>query len=303
MPRPTSPTTASGDRPWPSCSGPAAAGAPGASPATTRTRRRWASRPHGSPSVPDLGQRPTRCGSPPRRRRTWTRRTPRPSTPRCSCRPRSRRSTSAGRCARGPAPSRPPCPAAAQCSSWRPTSVTACRRVPTSRRVATARRPSSSATATGCWPSTSAARRRRTSSSTAGGRPASRGRGRGRNGSARRATSPSAATRWDRALKNVGLTADDVDRVAVSGMHQRAVKAVAGKLGLADGALVDDLSGTVGQTGTAHPLLLLAAMLEDSTAKDGGAGRSSRSSIWPTGWTSSSSGRPMPSPTGDRRGR
>ncbi|HEY5245991.1 MAG TPA: OB-fold domain-containing protein [Acidimicrobiales bacterium] len=82
---------------------------------------------------------------------------------------------------------------------------------------------------------------------------------------------------WDRALKNVGLTAGDVDRVAVSGMHSRAVKAVAGKLGLADGALVDDLSGTIGQTGTAHPLLLLAAMLEDAagdgTAKDGGAGK------------------------------
>ncbi len=77
---------------------------------------------------------------------------------------------------------------------------------------------------------------------------------------------------WDRALKDVGLTAGDVDRVAVSGMHPRAVKAVAGKLGLADGALVDDLSGTVGQTGTAHPLLLLAAMLEDA-ANDGGAGK------------------------------
>ena len=93
-----------------------------------------------------------------------------------------------------------------------------------------------------------------------------------RNGSARRATSPSAATRVDRALKNVGLTAGDVDRVAVSGMHSRAVKAVAGKLGVADGALVDDLSGTVGQTGTAHPLLLLAAMLEGA-AGEGGAGQ------------------------------
>ncbi|HEX4081356.1 MAG TPA: OB-fold domain-containing protein, partial [Acidimicrobiales bacterium] len=77
---------------------------------------------------------------------------------------------------------------------------------------------------------------------------------------------------WDRALKDVGLTAGDVDRVAVSGMHSRAVKAVAAKLGLADGALADDFSGTVGQTGTAHPLLLLASMLEAAASSGGGGG-------------------------------
>lgn len=72
---------------------------------------------------------------------------------------------------------------------------------------------------------------------------------------------------WNRALKDAGVDAATVDRVAVSGMHPRAVKALGAKLGVGDGAVVDDLSATVGQTGTAHPLLLLAATLEDEAAR------------------------------------
>jgi len=68
---------------------------------------------------------------------------------------------------------------------------------------------------------------------------------------------------WARALKSTGLGAGDVDRVAVTGMHPRAVKALTAKLGLAEGALADDLSATVGQAGCAHPLLVLASVLED----------------------------------------
>jgi 3-hydroxy-3-methylglutaryl CoA synthase/uncharacterized OB-fold protein len=67
---------------------------------------------------------------------------------------------------------------------------------------------------------------------------------------------------WESALKTVGLTADQVDAVAVTGMHGRAVKALAGKLGVRDGALADDLTTTVGQTGAAHAGLVLAAMVE-----------------------------------------
>jgi len=67
---------------------------------------------------------------------------------------------------------------------------------------------------------------------------------------------------WEAALKHVGVSADRVDRVAVTGMHGRAVKALARKLGVADGALADDLAATVGQTGAAHPGLVLASMLE-----------------------------------------
>ncbi len=47
-------------------------------------------------------------------------------------------------------------------------------------------------------------------------------------------------------------------------MHGRAVKALARKLGLRDGALADDLTATVGQTGAAHPGLVLASMVEQA---------------------------------------
>ena len=51
---------------------------------------------------------------------------------------------------------------------------------------------------------------------------------------------------WEAALKDVGISADQVDRVAVTGMHGRAVKALARKLGVGDGALADDLAGDRG---------------------------------------------------------
>jgi hydroxymethylglutaryl-CoA synthase len=67
---------------------------------------------------------------------------------------------------------------------------------------------------------------------------------------------------WESALKAVGMTADQVDRVAVTGMHGRAVKALARRLGVRDGVPADDLTTTVGQTGAAHPGLVLASMIE-----------------------------------------
>jgi 3-hydroxy-3-methylglutaryl CoA synthase/uncharacterized OB-fold protein len=70
---------------------------------------------------------------------------------------------------------------------------------------------------------------------------------------------------WGRALKAVGLAAEDVDRVVVTGMHGRAVKAVGRKLGVSEGALSDDLSATVGQAGSAHIGLVLASLLEQSS--------------------------------------
>ena len=73
---------------------------------------------------------------------------------------------------------------------------------------------------------------------------------------------------WEAALKQVGVTADQLDRVAVTGMHGRAVKALARTLGLKDGALADDLSATVGQAGAAHPGLVLASVLEQSAPGD-----------------------------------
>ncbi len=72
---------------------------------------------------------------------------------------------------------------------------------------------------------------------------------------------------WGAALKAASVAASDVDRVAVSGMHARAVAAVARALGVRDGAVADGLSATVGQAGTAQAGLLLASMLE--TAEPG----------------------------------
>jgi uncharacterized OB-fold protein/phosphoglycolate phosphatase-like HAD superfamily hydrolase len=64
-----------------------------------------------------------------------------------------------------------------------------------------------------------------------------------------------------RALSDAGVQAGDVGRVIVSGMHGRAVSGLTKKLGLGD-AVVDDLTSSVGQSGAAHPLLVLAATLE-----------------------------------------
>jgi len=69
---------------------------------------------------------------------------------------------------------------------------------------------------------------------------------------------------WNAALKAAALSTDRIDRVIVTGPHARAVKVLTGKLGITKEQLVDDLSATVGQTGTAHPALLLATALESA---------------------------------------
>jgi hydroxymethylglutaryl-CoA synthase len=69
---------------------------------------------------------------------------------------------------------------------------------------------------------------------------------------------------WEAACAAVGIEPAAVDRVAVTGMHGRAVRALGRALGVAAGAIADDLSSTVGQTGAAHPGLLLASMLEQA---------------------------------------
>ncbi len=70
---------------------------------------------------------------------------------------------------------------------------------------------------------------------------------------------------WERALKNAGLAADEIDRVIVTGMHARANKSLVRLLGTRDGTLCDDLAGTVGQSGAAHPALVLASVLEQES--------------------------------------
>jgi hydroxymethylglutaryl-CoA synthase len=67
---------------------------------------------------------------------------------------------------------------------------------------------------------------------------------------------------WNAALKAAELTPEQVDRVVVTGTHARAVRSLTRRLGTTSEALVDDLAGTVGNTGTAHAALLLTGALE-----------------------------------------
>jgi uncharacterized OB-fold protein len=70
-----------------------------------------------------------------------------------------------------------------------------------------------------------------------------------------------------RAMKAAGIESGDIGRLAITGMHGRAVSGLAKKLKLAEGVLVDDLTSSVGQSGTAHPLLVLASVLESLAAE------------------------------------
>lgn len=64
------------------------------------------------------------------------------------------------------------------------------------------------------------------------------------------------------ALKDSGITPDDLDHVIVAGAHARAVKAAAKAIGTRPDALVDDLTAEIGNTGTAHWALMLADVLD-----------------------------------------
>jgi 3-hydroxy-3-methylglutaryl CoA synthase/uncharacterized OB-fold protein len=72
---------------------------------------------------------------------------------------------------------------------------------------------------------------------------------------------------WNAALKKAELNPDQVDRLLITGMHARAVRSIGGRLGASKAAMGDDLSTTVGNTGTAHAALLLTNALE--TAEPG----------------------------------
>jgi 3-hydroxy-3-methylglutaryl CoA synthase/uncharacterized OB-fold protein len=69
---------------------------------------------------------------------------------------------------------------------------------------------------------------------------------------------------WTAALKAAELTPTQVDRVIVTGLHARAVRALTKRLGARDDAIVDDLAMTVGNSGAAHPGLLLTSALEQA---------------------------------------
>ena len=75
-----------------------------------------------------------------------------------------------------------------------------------------------------------------------------------------------------RAMKAAGVESGGIGRLAITGMHGRAVSGLAKKLALGDGVVVDDLGSSVGQSGTAHPLLVLASTLESLAAEGAPAG-------------------------------
>lgn len=75
---------------------------------------------------------------------------------------------------------------------------------------------------------------------------------------------PAGVQAWEAALKDAGLSADQVDRIVISGSHGRAVTAFGRKLGAGD-RIVGDLAATVGYTGAAAPTLLLGAALDEAT--------------------------------------
>jgi len=66
----------------------------------------------------------------------------------------------------------------------------------------------------------------------------------------------------DHLFKSTGTGPDDVDHLIVTGTHGRACRAVAQRSGVPSDRVVDDLGTVVGNTGAAHPFLLLSAALE-----------------------------------------
>jgi hydroxymethylglutaryl-CoA synthase len=77
---------------------------------------------------------------------------------------------------------------------------------------------------------------------------------------------PLAEQAFASALKAADVTVSEVDRLVVTGQSARAARTVARQSGVAPEALADDLSSVVGNTGAAHPGLLLAALLDQASA-------------------------------------
>lgn len=72
---------------------------------------------------------------------------------------------------------------------------------------------------------------------------------------------PLASDTVERALKHANTELDSVDKVAIVGMHARAVRSLSR---FAGDKLVSDLVGEIGNTGTAHPALVLASVLDEA---------------------------------------
>ena len=68
----------------------------------------------------------------------------------------------------------------------------------------------------------------------------------------------------DAAFKETGLEPGDIDVAVITGLHRRAVRGASRAAGLGDTVIADDLSASVGNTGTAHAGLMLAAVLDEA---------------------------------------
>ncbi|MFC4944151.1 OB-fold domain-containing protein [Pseudonocardia sp. GCM10023141] len=71
-----------------------------------------------------------------------------------------------------------------------------------------------------------------------------------------------AALSLEGALKSTGLAAGDIGRIAITGLAPRAAKGFLARSGVATEAVLPDVSGVIGYTGTAHAGIALAALLD-----------------------------------------
>ena len=67
------------------------------------------------------------------------------------------------------------------------------------------------------------------------------------------------------ALKKANVTPDEIDKLIVTGVHTRAAKTARKALGIRPEAVVPDLVDVIGNTGAAHPGILLAGVLDEAT--------------------------------------
>jgi len=73
---------------------------------------------------------------------------------------------------------------------------------------------------------------------------------------------PLAVAAFADGLKQAGLTAERIDHLVLTGVHARAARQFAASCGVRREAMADDLSAAVGNTGTAHPGIMLADVLD-----------------------------------------
>ncbi len=67
------------------------------------------------------------------------------------------------------------------------------------------------------------------------------------------------------AFKDTELSAADIDKVIVSGLHSRAVRSASAAAGVGAVPAVGDLTAAIGNTGSAHGLVALARALDDAS--------------------------------------